>query len=1499
MNAKITISKITKALWKFFSGLFFYLSLFFIVLILVLQLRSVQTFLAQEVLKAISDKTNHGISLSRVNISWLDRVSFEDILILDYRKDTLIYSPSIKVNYDVLDLINREYLNVEEITSENLRLKLTKYDSVHGLNITEFLNSIKQEKSSKKSRPINVAHIELPNIRVSLRDQTKGIDTTKLDFNNLDFTLPDFIIEGFMLKADTVIGDIKHMRGRDDHSGFTISDFNTKLFLSNQSLSFDDLHFATPSSTISDSLVFFYNGLDDFSSFSDSVSFVFHFEHTKISSQDIKTITGAKQDLQDITIDGIMWGTVGDFNVEQTRFGYGDSYFMGGISCFGLPDVDQTFILADILSSHVLTSDLEPYIGEYAKNLQQMGRIDFTGSFAGFIRDFVARGDFDTDQGSIHTDINLKIPKENPSEMAYEGSLELEDVNLGAFLENEHIQNVNLKATIDGKGVRRENAVFDLKALLYESSLLGYVYDTLAADGKFFENYFEGEFYVKDPNCDVKGSAHVDLRKLQELLDVNIKVNTFNADSLKLTARDVSAKGNIQLHVDDLDIDTFTGKLLIDSGIFTLDGKTVDVDSLRFYADLNDGIRAIEFTMPGIHSLLKGEFKLSDALLDIPAMAKGYTRKLTFQHDSIQHEGSGENYKVSLDIQIEDISKYLDSLDIPVAFGGETFIEASFRQSKNSNISLYMQSDTFSVKENEFHLPTLEINGSKELGEMGNILTSFIFESNEQVISGVPDTKNFLLEGVWHEDAIDITTHISQPVTESNLRLTSKLALYADSITLKMLPSEIRLLDDDWTFNPTNKVVITPDKTTISNLEIYDSSESIALEGVYADSIPTSLVIYAEDLDMNKSSLFSEGKIGGFLNGDFEIFRKNNKEAFKFDGGFFLKKLSYNNLKIGDISGSSEWDPINKHVYTEVDVERENINTIHVEGYYYPLKNTEQLNFDVEFDKADLQMGQPFLEGISSELGGYASGSLKVTGTSRNPQVNGDCDIESGNIIVDYLNTSYAFSGSVDFDPEKINIVNFSLVDRKGSNATVSGAISHASFKNFVTEIGILANNFEFLNTTSLDNSLYYGSAYGTGTVDIKGPLNDLSITANIKTEADTRFFIPVSEGSSVAQEEYISFVSFADTSQVKVEEQSGIQGLTLDFDIEVTPDAYCELIFDIKTGDIIRGRGRGNLKLRLDTDGDFNMFGPLEITEGAYNFTVPNLLNKEFQVAAGSRITWYGDPYNATLDLDATYRQRASFEELKSPEDRDKTQLSNKIPILVVLEIDGGMLSPRIDFDLALQNQSDANQVNIPLLSQITNDEQELKRQVISLLFFKRFSPRQSFTLSGGGSFGTSVSEFLSSQVSYLASQIDENLEVEVNLADLDREAFNTFQLRFAYTFLDGRLKVTRGGNFGNHDDNNENVLNDIVGDLSVEYSLTKDARLRAKVFRKTDQRVLINENQQNQEVGISLRFVHSFNDLVELFTSRRNEVLARRREEEEKRKEAEDLTKGTSSHE
>ncbi len=1469
----------------------FYFLLTLLVLLLLFQLSPFQKLIAEKALSEISDHTEYYISLTGINISWLDNAEFKNLLVHDLAMDTMFYSKSLSVNYDLIRLIRDQALKVDEIIAEDLLVHFIKYDSTGKLNLTDFLQRISKNKGDsaglKEANIINVDRIHLGSLRFRLSGQTKNPPRNKPDFSQLDFDIPLLDLSGFQLHADTITGVMNHFSGVEHFSGLAIEELRTVFRLSNSSMSLDDLLLRTPHSSISDSLEFYYNGLDDFGHFVDSVSFVFHFEDTKLSIKDIELLTGFNELKSDLTLDGLFWGTVGDFNIEDARVGFGSStYFKGGVSCFGLPNLNRTFILADIIESHLLPEDLEPYVGEVKDNLNQMGRIDFSGSFAGFLNDFVAKGNFRTDQGSVYSDINLKIPKDL-SLTYYKGNLELDDVNVGAFLKSDLIQNVGLKGSIEGKGITADNADFNLEALFYSSSLYGYIYDTIIINGAFQKNFFKSQVAIHDPNCQLEGIAELDLRDNNQFLDLDIFTKSIQADKLNLTDRNISGEGRIDLMLSNFSVDQFDGELRMDSALIKIDEKQIPLNSIGVESYFtSDSLRKFILSMPGVVANISGSYKVTSLVKDVGVLARGYANKLqlldSLNLDSVANLSSGELYKVDAKIDFHEVNPYFDSLQLPIHISKGSSLEVSFRQGKSSNLSLFYYGDSLILNGNRFEDPIIEVNGSSK-ESLSSILTNFIFESSNQFFRGVPETRNLLLEGIWSDNTINFTSLIEQPSSSTNIRLESQLKLYQDSIMFKIMPSDIIILDDEWNFNPSNSIVIRSDNIMISNFEIYDQSEAINISGNLSSTQGSTANILVEDLNMNKANLFTEVNFSGFLNGNFVLFRDAPDEPMSYDGEILLKNLQYDDITIGDISGSSNWNPVNKSIYSVLEVNRDNFKSIQVKGYYYPTEIDEQFDYTIQFNQADLKIAGPFVKEIVSGLAGYANGQLKLNGNFNSPQILGDFSLEKGSCSIIYLNTLYSYSGDVSFDSNSLNFLDFNLTDRKGNSAALSGKISHNSFNNFLTDITLNIRNFELLNTTALDNELYYGSAYGTGMVNIAGPFNDLRISADVKTDPNTRFFIPVSESTNTSQEDFIQFVNLSDTSNVLVkDEDTSIKGVTLDFDIEITPDSYCELIFDIKKGDIIRGRGRGNIKLSLNTDGAFDMFGPLEITEGAYNFTLSNLINKEFDIVPGSRITWYGDPYDASLDLEATYLQRASFEELEVLSERNESEVSNRVPIDAVLFIDGSILTPEIGFGLRLENESDANTDNIGKLSRINNDEQELRRQFISLLFLRRFSPYESFSLGTGAGIGGSVSEILSNQVSYLVSQIDENLEIEVDLTALDEESFNTFQLRFAYTFLDGRLKVTRGGGFGSDQDQNRNVLNDIVGNWSVEYSLTKDGRLRAKVFRNTNERLITNDGNLSQETGISLRFVHSFNDLTELLTSRREEAIRRKKEKE-----------------
>jgi hypothetical protein len=176
---------------------------------------------------------------------------------------------------------------------------------------------------------------------------------------------------------------------------------------------------------------------------------------------------------------------------------------------------------------------------------------------------------------------------------------------------------------------------------------------------------------------------------------------------------------------------------------------------------------------------------------------------------------------------------------------------------------------------------------------------------------------------------------------------------------------------------------------------------------------------------------------------------------------------------------------------------------------------------------------------------------------------------------------------------------------------------------------------------------------------------------------------------------------------------------------------------------------------------------------------------------------------------------------------------------------------------------------------ARLAGDEQELNKQVFSLLLLKRLSAENAFE-GIGQSAGGSVSELLTNQLSYWMSQVDDNLEIDIDLQGFDANALNTFQLRLSYSFLDGRIRITRDGSFTNV--NNQADISSIAGDWTVEYMITPDGKLRMKMYRRNISNTFnALGGNSNTTAGVGILYTRSFNHLSELFGKQKRKRPAR----------------------
>ena len=758
-----------------------------------------------------------------------------------------------------------------------------------------------------------------------------------------------------------------------------------------------------------------------------------------------------------------------------------------------------------------------------------------------------------------------------------------------------------------------------------------------------------------------------------------------------------------------------------------------------------------------------------------------------------------------------------------------------------------------------------------------------------------------MVEAIWDREKIDFSSSFSQTENDNHFELNGALAFLKDSIEIRLAPTRSKAIDKTWSIEEDNKITFANQEITVDNLKIKSDEQYLALNGVVSENLPKKLKLEVNNFQIDNINPLVKQEFEGIIDGFVEF--QNLFGSPRISSQLQVSTFTINNFLLGNIYGLAAWENNYDRARLDFEIERLGKRIMDLRGYFNPAGESQQLDLSANFDQAELGIIEPFLDEYITQIQGLGSGEFDITGTLDYPILSGKGFLSDGQVKNNYLNTKYSFDGDIFFDDNEIGVRNLKLTDDNGSVSTFSGGLFHDGFRNFIIDFQGNLTSFKVLNTNAKQNNLYYGTAIVTGDIEILGSFSNLNIFANATTDKDTKFFIPVDASGEVEQLDFIRFVKKKDTLLTTDPddeiESVNIQRLNLDFNLDITPDAYSEIIFDIQSGDIIRGRSNGKLKLQIDPQGEFNMFGNLEIEEGAYNFTLKNLINKEFVIEPKSRISWFGDPYAGAMDIRASYSQQAALAPLL-----DTTylasypDLSRKYPARVLLDLRGDLLNPNINFDLDFSAYPFTLNTPITLLkANLNNDEQELSRQVFSLIMLRKFSPRGTFDLGGGLSVSNSVSELLSNQLSYWITQVDENLEIDVDLGNLDEDAFNTFQLRLSYSFLDGRLRVTRDGGFT--DGGSNAGVNSIVGDWTVEYLLTPDGRLKAKMYNRNNffSDNLTTNQRTSTTAGFSIQYTENFDKLSEIWKKVRadNEQIKEEVKEEDPEESLQEETVGT----
>lgn len=697
---------------------------------------------------------------------------------------------------------------------------------------------------------------------------------------------------------------------------------------------------------------------------------------------------------------------------------------------------------------------------------------------------------------------------------------------------------------------------------------------------------------------------------------------------------------------------------------------------------------------------------------------------------------------------------------------------------------------------------------------------------------------------------------------------------------IRIHESEMVFNDALWTINPAYAGVRSG-SVIVGNLVIDGPGQQAAIRGVASADSADVLQVRLENLDLDylfeTLALGPAIIFGGTATGTVTGRSLLSPEAILQTSDLKVRDFSYNRCVFGKTDIRADWDPATRAINLFADVDGGPDSRAKVTGAIYPLSQ----KLDILFNAERLPAGflHPFLASWADDVGGYASGWARLFGDFVLVDLEGDLFADDFSLKVGYTGVTYHATDSVHIRPGKIELDNIRVSDSHGHTARLDGSLTHDHFIESAFDLRITdAHGLQVIDLPGGQDEMWYGSVSGIGSARIAGRTGLVSISADMQTAPGSDFTFALTSAEQAAEYDFLTFRSASGLSLTdslervlktrlkvnkRMEEVMRRKKLLAEtpasFDIrirmDVTPEARLNLVMDPVAGDKITAYGSGHLDLIYESANDeMRLYGDYNISRGDYNFTLQDIIIKNFSIRDGSVVAFHGDPLGASLNVSAAYQLNANLSDLDDSFLHDKEVQRTNVPVQAVLNLGGDLQNPDISFDLDFPTLT--SDVKRKVRSIVSTDEM-MNRQIIYLLALNRFyTPDYMAGATKGNELASLASGTISSQLSNILGQLSDKISVAPSVrSDAGDFSDIEFDVALSSTLLNNRLLLN--GNFGYRDKTLNN--NQFIGDFDAEYLLTRSGNWRLKAYNHFNDRNLYVKTALTTQ-GLGLVFKHDW---------------------------------------
>jgi len=1422
----------------------------------------------------------------------------------------------IKIGYDSENAQLNTGLTLDKslIRFNNLDIQKQIID-LQGLDITSLKGSLRIGKFEKKmakdiaasdtiitTKPwkIRLNQTSLKKIAFRFDDQNAAPTDKGIDFKHLDIRNFNLDGEQFLYTGDLISGNIYAFTVMEK-SGLNVQSLKTQFYYGKKSAHLKKLYLKTPQTLLRDELIVGYPSIESLSKNIGELDVNASLKNSQVGFKDLLILA---PDLAQsnpfkshpnaiLKINSRVHGKVKDIeipNLEISGIGSTDLAASGRIT--GLPDVQKAQFNLVIRDFNTSAKDVNSFVppNTLPTNLQLPAQLSARGTFKGKINDFITNLNVNSSYGAAKVTANFDSKRKNFER--YDADAELKNFDLGNLIKNKDLGKISMRAKVKGTSLNPKTANAIVRARIANATYKGYNYRNANLKGQITDGVFEADVAMVDPNLTFDLASSGSLRDKYPAVKLKLNADMVDLEKLNLHAGPMKLKGQLQADIPTADPDFLNANIVLHQ-FRMADGKQdIAIDSVMVIATATAQRNTIAIKSPILDATVDGKYKLTqigDAITNSVSRYYDFNpkaRKTKTQPQLLAFNAVVKNNPVLFQL-------------LPELKGFEPMVINGRYNSQNDTIILSAAMPKIIYGTNKLTNAIVKID-TKDEALVYNIFIDDL--KNAQV-----DLPYANISGSIRDNVVAYTLLLKDIKDKDRYLLAGQMRNENGDTEIK-LADNLMLNYEAWNMVPDNRIRFGRNGIYAQDFVLSKDVSAITIQSQSATpNAPLALDFKKLKIEtitniIQKDSLVMSGNI----NGNTVIKNINTSPVFTAD--LKISDFTFNNSPVGNIDVKVNNETTNTYA-ANVSISGQD-NQVNLDGKY--LASSSSVDLDLDVQKLNLKSIEGFTMGQITQGSGYFNGRFRITGTTKEPKVVGNLKFNEIALRVKQLNSYFkSMNDEIVVNDKGINFDTFSVSDEENNLLVVDGNLATTNYTDYGFDLTIKADNFKAVNSKEKDNQLYYGQLYLNTRLQVKGDLDKPVVEGRIKINDDTKFVVvlPQQDPSIEDREGIVEFIDQdnpALNKTIVVNDSIGmtkIRGIDASVNIEIDKDAELSLVIDKGNGDYLKLKGEARLNAGIDPSGKTTLTGKYEFTEGTYEMTF-NLLKRKFNIKEGSYILWTGEPTQADINITAVYKNQAAPIDLVGdqlgnvPEDVRNTY-KQRIPFETNLIMKGELLKPEITFDIVLPEGNNTvsteiiNNTQIKL-AQLRQEPSELNKQVFALLLLNRFIGENPFASESGGATAEtlarqSASKILSQQLNNLAGDLIKGVELDFDLESTDdyttgqRQNRTDLNVGVSKRLLDDRLKVTVGSSFGLEGEQQANQeSNNLAGDISAEYQLTRDGRYRVRAYRKNQYQVAL--QGQVVETGVAFTITMNYNKFRELFRKSREQLREEKKAKEKK---------------